>query len=61
VAVAARAIRDLVVLRRQADNDNKSLATLTLESKIRFRSPADRAESLGGNRHGYGRRHVVRS
>lgn len=43
MAVAAPAIRDLSLLRR-ADNDNKSLATLTLESEIRFRRPAERAE-----------------
>lgn len=42
VAVAARAIRELAVLRRGADEAGKRLATLTLETEIRFASAADR-------------------
>jgi DNA-binding transcriptional ArsR family regulator len=43
IAVAARAIRELSKLRREADEAGKRLATLTLESEIRFASAADRA------------------
>ena len=38
VGVAARAIRDLAILRRRADRVNKKLATLTLQTDIRFAS-----------------------
>jgi DNA-binding transcriptional ArsR family regulator len=41
VAVAARAIRDLAVLRTRADKAGKKLATFTLETNIRFASAAD--------------------
>ena len=41
VAVAARAIRDLGVLREHADQAGKKLATITLQSEVRFASPAD--------------------
>jgi DNA-binding transcriptional ArsR family regulator len=42
IAVAARAIRDLAVLRSRAETAGRRLATLTLETEIRFRSAADR-------------------
>jgi len=42
VASAARAIDDLAWLRRKADDAGKSLATLTLESEVRFAGPAAR-------------------
>jgi DNA-binding transcriptional ArsR family regulator len=38
--VATRTIRDLAVLRSWADSGGKRLATLTLETEIRFASPA---------------------
>jgi DNA-binding transcriptional ArsR family regulator len=43
VAVCARAIRDLAGLRRAADEAGKRLATLALETEIRFASAHDRA------------------
>src|SRR5688572_13047564 len=43
IAVAARAIRDVAGLRRAADAANKRLATMTLETEIKFASAADRA------------------
>ena len=43
VAVAARAIRELARLRRAADEAGKRLATLTLDTEIRFANAADRA------------------
>lgn len=39
VGVAARAIRDLAVLRRRADSVKKRLPTFTLQTDIRFASP----------------------
>ncbi len=42
VAVAARAIQDLGILRERADRAGKRLSTFTLQSEIRFASPADR-------------------
>jgi DNA-binding transcriptional ArsR family regulator len=39
VGGAARAIRDLAVLRRRADGVGKALPTLSLETEIRFASP----------------------
>lgn len=39
---AARAISDLVELQRLADAAGKRLSTMTLESEVRFKSPADR-------------------
>ena len=39
IAVAARAIRDLAILRRRADREKKRLATLTIETEIRLGSP----------------------
>lgn len=38
--IAARTIRDLAALRAWADSGGKRLATLTLETEIRFASPA---------------------
>ncbi len=38
VAVAARAIKEIAMLRRRADKAGKTLATLTLESEIRAAS-----------------------
>jgi len=43
VACAARLIKEVAGLRRRAERAGKALGTLTLESNIRFRSPADRA------------------
>jgi DNA-binding transcriptional ArsR family regulator len=42
VAVAARAIRDLAVLRERARRAGKRLATFTLQSEVRFPSAAAR-------------------
>jgi DNA-binding transcriptional ArsR family regulator len=42
VAVAAKAIRELSVLRSRAEKAGKSLATLTLQTEVRFASAADR-------------------
>ncbi|MHC4989804.1 MAG: ArsR/SmtB family transcription factor [Planctomycetota bacterium] len=39
-AVAARVIRDLATLRGRADRAGKRLATLTVETEVRFTSPA---------------------
>jgi DNA-binding transcriptional ArsR family regulator len=41
IAVAARAIRDLAVLRSKADATKKRLATLALQSEIRFASAVE--------------------
>ncbi len=43
IAVAARALREVTRLRQGADDAGKRLATLTLETEIRFASAADRA------------------
>ena len=43
LALAARVIRDVTRLRRRAERASKRLATLSIESEIRFRSAADRA------------------
>jgi len=43
VAVAARALREVTRLRQAADDAGKQLATLTLETEIRFATAADRA------------------
>jgi len=43
VASAARLIKEVAGLRRRAERAGKRLGTLTLESTIRFRSPAERA------------------
>ncbi len=42
VAVAAKAIRELSVLRSSAEKAGKRLATLTLQTEVRFASAADR-------------------
>ena len=41
VAVAARAIRDLAVLRARADKAGKKLATFSLETEVKFASAAE--------------------
>jgi DNA-binding transcriptional ArsR family regulator len=43
IAVAARTIRELSKLRRAADEAGKRLATLTLETEIRFANAVERA------------------
>jgi DNA-binding transcriptional ArsR family regulator len=43
IAVAARAVREVGELWRAARDNNKRLATLSIDTAIRFRSPADRA------------------
>ena len=41
IAVAARMIRDVSTLRRLAEQADKRLATLTIQSEVRFATPAD--------------------
>ena len=44
LAVAsARTLRDISLLREKADEQDKGLATLTLETEVRFATPADQA------------------
>ncbi|WGF86399.1 helix-turn-helix domain-containing protein [Marinivivus vitaminiproducens] len=43
IALAARAVREVGALRRGARAANKRLATLSIDTVVRFRSPADRA------------------
>ena len=43
IAVAARAVREVGELWRAARDHNKRLATLSIDTAIRFRSPTDRA------------------
>ncbi|MGE3271144.1 MAG: ArsR/SmtB family transcription factor [Chloroflexota bacterium] len=43
IALAARAIQEVSELRRRADRTGKRLPTLSLDTEIRFRSPAERA------------------
>lgn len=43
VAVAARIVREVGALWRRARDEDKRLATLTLDATVRFRSAADRA------------------
>jgi len=43
VAVAARVVRELARLRRLAADAGKRLATLTIDTEVRFRSAADQA------------------
>lgn len=43
LATAARTLGDVADLRRRADAAGQRLATLTLESEVRFASPADQA------------------
>ena len=47
VAIASRAISELANMRRAADEAGKRLATLTLETEIRFASAAERAAFAG--------------
>ena len=42
VSLAARMIRDLSLLKQRAEQANKRLATLAIETEIRFASAADR-------------------
>jgi DNA-binding transcriptional ArsR family regulator len=43
IALAAQAIRDVNALMRRAEVEHRPLATLSLETTIRFATPADRA------------------
>jgi len=43
IAVAARALREVTRLRQGADDAGKRLATLTLDTEVRFANAADRA------------------
>jgi DNA-binding transcriptional ArsR family regulator len=43
IALAARIVREVGALVRRADSENKRLATLALDSELRFRSAAERA------------------
>jgi len=43
VALAARAIREVGALIRRADAESKRLPSLSVDTEIRFRSPAERA------------------
>ena len=43
IAVAGRTLREVARLRQAADDANKRLATLTLETEIRFATAGDRA------------------
>jgi DNA-binding transcriptional ArsR family regulator len=43
IALSARAVREVGELWRSAREKNKRLATLSIDTAIRFRSPADRA------------------
>lgn len=44
IALAARAVREVGELWRISRETNKRLATLSIDTAIRFRSPADRAQ-----------------
>ena len=43
IALAARLVREVGTLARRAEQEDKRLATLALDTEIRFRSPAERA------------------
>ena len=43
IALSARAVREVGELWRAAHTNNKRLATLSIDTAISFRSPADRA------------------
>ena len=43
IALAARIVREMSSLLRRAEETNKRLATLAIDTEIRFGSPADRA------------------
>lgn len=50
IAVAARLVREVAAMARRAEHEDKRLATLTIDTRIRFRSSAERAafaEELG--------------
>ena len=47
VALAARAVREVGQLLRKADEVNKRLATLSIDTEVRFRSAEDRAAFSG--------------
>jgi DNA-binding transcriptional ArsR family regulator len=44
IALGARIVREVGALVRRADDTGKRLATLAIDTTIRFRSPADRAD-----------------
>ena len=44
IALAARVVREVAALARRADAAGKPLATLALDTEIRFASAADRAD-----------------
>ena len=44
IALAARVVREVADLARRADDANKPLATLAVDTEIRFASAADRAD-----------------
>jgi DNA-binding transcriptional ArsR family regulator len=43
IALAARIVRELSALLRRAEETNKRLATLAIDTEVRFRSPTERA------------------
>jgi DNA-binding transcriptional ArsR family regulator len=43
IALAARVVREVSSLLRRSEEANKRLATLSIDTEIRFRSPAERA------------------
>lgn len=43
IALAARIVREVATLVRRSEEADKRLATLSIDTEIRFRSPADRA------------------
>ena len=47
IALAARVVREVADLLRGAKQQGKHLATLAIDTEIRFRSPADRAAFTG--------------
>lgn len=47
IALCARAIRELWTLRLRADREERAIATLAVETTIRFRSAADRSAFAG--------------
>lgn len=47
IAVAARIVREVAELARRADSEQKALATLAIDTEIRFASATERAEFTG--------------
>jgi len=43
IALGARLVREVGALVRRADDEGKRLATLAIDTEVRFRAPADRA------------------